>query len=449
MSCFSFIRSVVFICGLLLPLFLTNHSPVSAEEGHTSDSTHENKHKPKHHQQHNTEQHGGGHGAGHGGGHHGGHGAIAKGIENFPTSAYTDAKLARDIQSPATPKMQGDPVKGKHLAASNKGRCLSCHILDADGTQAGNVGPNLSNYAQQGRSSEYTFQQIWDARAHNPNTLMPPLGTNELLTKHQVMHIVAYLETLNKALPEPQRPRLDSPNYYVAGEDLTLADEYIEQGALLFNKPGKNGKSCASCHAPGVNTPAAPGLQEIAANYPRYDRKLDKIMLIETRNNHCRKKYMHSHAYKPGSRHSNVLASYVKYLARNKPIHISSDKETQKARLQGKKIFYKKTGQLNLSCADCHDSAANKWLRGQPLSSIKLGGEFSYTAATWPKHYFALHDLGLISMQQRIRHCQIVTRTYPLKLGSDEYTHLELFITSLAEGRPMQAPTKSKPRGAD
>jgi hypothetical protein len=94
-------------------------------------------------------------------------------------------------------------------------------------------------------------------------------------------------------------------------------------------------------------------------------------------------------------------------------------------------------------------SAANKWLRGQSLSSIQPGGKHRHTAATWPKHFVALHDLGLISLQQRIRHCQIVTQTYPQELGSEEYVDMELYLTSLANGLPMQAPTKSKPRGAE
>ena len=416
---------------------------VVAEEVHSPDKSH--KHK-QHGQQHKSMQH---KGMKHGGGHHGGHGAIAKGIENFPTSSYTKSKPVRAIQKQGMPKMQGDPIKGKHLVASSKGRCLSCHIVRADKEQSGDVGPNLSTYSNYGRTSQYTFQQIWDARAHNAKTLMPPLGTNGVLNKHEVMHIVAYLGTLNKRVAAPLRPKLESKNYFVAGEDLTLADDYLDEGEALFNKPGKNGKSCASCHTSGKTSGKAQDLKGVGASYPKYDKELKKVVLIETRNNYCRENFMDSHSYKLGSRNSNTLTSYIKYLARNKAISIATDSKTQKALQQGKQSFYKKTGQLNFSCADCHDNAAGKWLRGQSLSSIKLGGEHSYTAATWPKHFIALHDLGLISLQQRIRHCQIVTLTYPLKPGSSEYVNLELFITSLATGKPMLTPTKSKLRGAD
>ena len=424
-------------CSVLIPLLLIMHHPVHAVEKHSAASPHK---KSQHAQmQHDEGQHGGGH--------HGEHGAITKGIEKFPTIDYTEKKAARGIERPAMPAMQGDPVKGKQLATSSKGRCLSCHIMGPDSDQAGDVGPNLSTYANTGRSRDYSFQQIWDARAHNPDTLMPPLGTNSLLSKHQVMHLVAYLETLGSAVAAPARPQLDSPDYYVAGEDLTLADAYIEEGQALFNKQGKNGQSCASCHVTG-NT-RAPDLKNIATRYPKYDHKLDKIMLIESRNNHCRQKYTQSHPYKLGSRASNTLSAYVKYLSRNAPITITANVHTEQALLRGKQSFYKKTGQLNFSCADCHVSAANKWLRGQSLSSIQADGKHRHTAATWPRHFVSLHDLGLISLQQRIRHCQIVTQTYPQKLGSEEYVDMELYLTSLANGLHMQAPTKSKPRGEE
>ena len=385
------------------------------------------------------------HGGGHHGG-HGGHGAIAKGIEKFPTVSYTEHKSPRKIQSPLLASIQGDAAKGKQLA-QKKGRCLSCHIMGADFDQAGNVGPNLSNYANLNRSRRYSFQQIWDARAHTPNTIMPPLGSNEVLSTEEVMDLIAYLETLKSTVNIATRAKVTLPNYYVAAEDLTFADIYIDEGQALFNKPGKNGQSCASCHA--SSNAKAPSLKKIASHYPKFDHHIGETVLIETRNNYCRQTYMDSPPYKLGSRASNTLSAYVKYLSRNTPIAITPNVHTQESLLKGKQSFYKKTGQLNFSCADCHVKAANKWLRGQLLSDIQPQGKNRNTAATWPRHFVSLHDLGLISLQQRIRHCQVVTRTYPQKLGSEEYIDMELYITSLANGLPMKAPTKSKPRGAE
>jgi len=384
----------------------------------------------------------------HGSGHHGGHGMIAKDSEKFPTTSYNESKSNRPVEKPLQPKVKGDPVKGKELAyASNKGRCLSCHILEADGVQGGNVGPNLSTYGKSGRNQGYTFQQIWDARAHNPKTIMPPFGTNEILTKHEVAHILAYINTLKISVNAPIRAQLQKRNYYIAGEDFTLADTYIEQGKAVFHKSGRNGKSCASCHSSTKGK--GPNLKGIATTYPKYNPKLKQVIGLEQRINICQKKYKHSEPYRLGSMSSNVVMGYIKFMSRRMPINVSIKGPATAALKRGKASFFKKTGQLNISCADCHTTHADKWLRGQPLSAIKPKGKHSYTAATWPKHFIAGHDLGLISLRQRIRHCQIVTRTYPLKLHAQEYTDMELYLTTLANGKPMLAPTKSKLRGSD
>jgi len=288
---------------------------------------------------------------------------------------------------------------------------------------------------------------VWDARSHNPKTVMPPFGTNSILTKQEVMHIVAYLNTLKSNVDAPGRPQPQARNFKVAGEDFTVADIYIEKGEALFRKPGKNGESCASCHS--ATNGKGPDLKGIATTYPKYQAGLKKVISLEERNNLCRSKYMASEPYRLGSHSSNLLSSYVKYLSRNIPINVATDGPAAAALERGKASFFRKAGQLNFSCADCHSASAGKWLRGQLISGIKPEGKNSHVAAIYPKHFIGGHDLGLISLRQRIRHCQIVTRTYPLKLDAQEYTDLELYLTALANGQPMLAPTKSKLRGED
>jgi len=55
-----------------------------------------------------------------------------------------------------------------------------------------------------------------------------------------------------------------------------------------------------------------------------------------------------------------------------------------------------------------------------------------------------LHDLGLINLRQRILHCQIVDRAYPMPLHSREYLDLEYHLTRLANGSAMLAPTMTR-----
>jgi len=410
------------------------------------------KHKMKQHghdksnpvQQHKMKQHNGGH-ISHAGGHMG-HGMVNPESKKFPSTGYSETKKIRPIERPTLPHMKGDPVKGKVLAyAQSKGRCLACHVMGADGSQAGDVGPNLSTYSKLGRTKAYTFQQIMDARAHNPKTVMPPFGTNDILSKHEVMHIMAYLETLKTAVAASVKPKRQERNFFVAGDDFSGADTYVEQGEVIFTKQAKNGKSCSTCHS--IKKSKKNSLKGIAASYPKYDSHSKNIIGLEQRINICQKKYKDSKPYRLGSKPSNTLMSYVKFLSRNTIIKIATTNVNADAIKRGKASFYQKAGQLNFSCADCHTSVSGKWLRGQPLAAIEPNGKYSRTAATWPRHFIAGHDLGLISLRQRIRHCQTVTRTNPLKLHSQEYTDLELYITTLANGKPMLAPTMSKLRG--
>jgi len=372
------------------------------------------------------------------GGQGGHHGSVAKGVDKFPTIAYQGSPEVRPVQTVKVPNMQGDPAKGKKIAYDRSmGRCLNCHILGEDSNQPGNIGPNLSTFGNLGRSDEYIFQQIWDARAHNPNTMMPPFGSNELLSKHQVLHITAYLKTLKTPVVKPVQASKNELKLLVAGRDFTLADEYIEAGEKLFRRAGKNGKACSSCHQDNQHS-----LVGVAVNFPKANSD-DKIINLEQQINQCRQTRMNSDAYKLGSPHSNHLTSYVKYLSRDVPLKVASKPLEQAALKRGKSSFYRKAGQLNFSCADCHANSDDKWLSGQYLSSIKPQGSYSSTAATWPRHFIAGHDLGLISLQQRIRHCQVVSRTLPLKLGSSEYVDMEIYLTSLANNAAMLAPTKS------
>jgi sulfur-oxidizing protein SoxA len=334
----------------------------------------------------------------------------------------------------------GNPAVGKRLAQSD-GRCLNCHVLDKDGVLPGDVGPDLGKYATWGRDAAYTFQQVWDARAHNPRTIMPPFGTNELLSKDEVMHIVAYLHTLKQAVAEPQRPTARRPRerVHVAGVDFSSADAYIDAGSAAFGEAGRNGRSCASCHSRQATESV--DLGAAASRYPRFDEKLGRVVGLEEQVNNCRDRRMASEPLPLGSRSMNLLAGYVKYIGRGNAIRIDTGAAGSEAFKRGSASFRRKAGQLNFSCADCHEVSSGEWLRGQRLQKL------DQTAAEWPKHYIALHDLGLINLRQRILHCQIVNRTHPLPLHSQEYLDLEYYLTRLGNGSAMLAPTMTRLRG--
>lgn len=85
--------------------------------------------------------------------------------------------------------------KGKMLAFDRRmGNCLACHEI-AGGKLTGNVGPELVDMKQRYPDRDVLFQRVWDETQFNPQTVMPPFGRNNILTKQQVNYIVDFLYT--------------------------------------------------------------------------------------------------------------------------------------------------------------------------------------------------------------------------------------------------------------
>ncbi len=106
--------------------------------------------------------------------------------------------LALVILVPATGDAAGDAARGEKVVKSRKlGNCMACHFIP-DMEFPGNIGPNLvesmKNYSREDR--QMVWQWVWDARAYNPDTIMPPFGPNKILTKQQIEDVVEYLYSL-------------------------------------------------------------------------------------------------------------------------------------------------------------------------------------------------------------------------------------------------------------
>lgn len=85
---------------------------------------------------------------------------------------------------------------GKQLAMNrSKGNCIACHVID-DGALPGNVGPPLMSMQLRFPDRSILSEQIWDATARNPDTMMPPFGKHLILTRDEIEAIVDYLYTL-------------------------------------------------------------------------------------------------------------------------------------------------------------------------------------------------------------------------------------------------------------
>lgn len=93
--------------------------------------------------------------------------------------------------------LNGDPVRGRELAlARDKGYCIVCHEMPGE-TWPGTVGGKVLHFKQHKYQNELVFQQIFDPRAFNPDSVMPPYGTFGILNEQEIRDIVAYLQSLD------------------------------------------------------------------------------------------------------------------------------------------------------------------------------------------------------------------------------------------------------------
>jgi sulfur-oxidizing protein SoxX len=103
---------------------------------------------------------------------------------------------AGTAQSAAGPSPDPRLESGKRLTlARDKGNCLACHAID-DGELPGNIGPPLIQMQVRFPDRAILREQVWDATARNPDTVMPPFGKHRILTEEEIDLIVDYIHTL-------------------------------------------------------------------------------------------------------------------------------------------------------------------------------------------------------------------------------------------------------------
>ena len=112
------------------------------------------------------------------------------------------------------------------------------------------------------------------------------------------------------------------------------------------------------------------------------------------------------------------------------PIAPPDDPRLAKVRDQGKALFSRREGQLNLSCATCHDDNAGKKLAGITIPQAHPDG--------YPVYRLEWQSLG--SLKRRLRNCLIGIRAEPYAYDAPEYVALELHLMDRAKGMKLTAP---------
>jgi len=114
----------------------------------------------------------------------------------WTTLSYSDKRDSSKAETVSlSGALNGNAERGKKLANNLvKGNCVACHQLPG-ASQYGNVGPSLELISYKDRDANWLYQQVYDARVHNPESAMPPYGTHGVLSFQEMQDIVFYLKT--------------------------------------------------------------------------------------------------------------------------------------------------------------------------------------------------------------------------------------------------------------
>jgi L-cysteine S-thiosulfotransferase len=200
----------------------------------------------------------------------------------------------------------------------------------------------------------------------------------------------------------------------------------VLDGETLWNqKTGAANRACADCHQD-----APVSMKGVAARYPAFSPTRNAPIDIEQRINLCRSEHQQASPLPFESHDLLALTAYVGRQSRGMAIAPPSDERLAPFIEAGRKLFTQRIGQINMSCAQCHDDNWGKKLAGSIVPQAHPTG--------YPIYRLEWQSLG--SLQRRLRNCMSGLRAEIYEFGAPENVNLELFLMWRARGLQIETP---------
>lgn len=198
---------------------------------------------------------------------------------------------------------------------------------------------------------------------------------------------------------------------------------YVDQGVGAWSTPdGSEGKSCADCH-----NAIEDGMKGVRASMPKVAPN-GELWSLENFVNDCRTNRMGAEAWGWSSQPMENMTLAIALQSRGEPVNVAIDGPAEAFWKKGKEIYYTRYGQLELSCANCHEDHFGDHIRADHLSQGQTNG--------FP--VFRTNGAGTVSSHERFFGCIRDTRAEPFAQGSDEFRALELYVASRGNGLPVE-----------
>lgn len=194
---------------------------------------------------------------------------------------------------------------------------------------------------------------------------------------------------------------------------------FVDKGQDAWDTvDGSEGKSCASCH-----NDVSDSMKGVRATMPKINAAGD-LWSIEDYINDCRTKRMGAEKWKWNSEDMKNMTLLISIQSRGMPVNVAIDGPAAPHWEKGKEMYYTRYGQLELSCANCHEQNYGNYIRADHLSQGQTNG--------FP--VYRLKDAGVVSIHQRFTGCIRDTRGETFAAGSPEFHDLELYVASRGTG---------------
>ena len=201
---------------------------------------------------------------------------------------------------------------------------------------------------------------------------------------------------------------------------------WVLDGEALWNrKTGSAGRACQECHGD-----ARESMKGVAARYPAFDAARGRPVDLEQRIDSCRVERQKAAPLAFESRDMLALSAYVGLQSRGMPLAVSIDERTKPFLEAGRSTFFRRQGQINLSCAQGHD---DNWGR-------RLAGSVIPQAHPTAYPQYRLEWQGVGSLQRRLRNCIVGLRAQSYDFGAPELVDLELYLMWRAREMKMETP---------
>ena len=193
---------------------------------------------------------------------------------------------------------------------------------------------------------------------------------------------------------------------------------------MLWVKGGETAWSaCVQCHGKAQDS-----MRGVAAKFPRVVDK--NLTNLSKQINRCLVDRLKQPLLATESEAMLQMAAFIGLQSRGLPIKPDDDPVTQAASKRGAFIYNQRMGQLDLSCAQCHNARVGMRLGASLIPEGHPNG--------YPQYRLEWQTVG--SLARRMRNCMIGVRAEPFKIDATEWLELESFLMYRASGMIIETP---------